>query len=34
VPTAVLEMASVRVAGAIRSLDRHPRTIDVVTAAG
>jgi hypothetical protein len=34
VPTAVLEMASVRVAGAIRSVDRHPRVIDVVTAAG
>jgi hypothetical protein len=34
VPTAVLEIASVRVAGAIRAVDRHPRIIDVVTAAG
>jgi len=34
VPTAVLEMASVRVAGAIRAVDRTPRVIDVVTAAG
>lgn len=34
VPAAVLEMASVRVAGAIRSVDRNPRVIDVVTAAG
>lgn len=33
VPTAVLEMASVRVAGAIRSVDRNPRVIDVVSAA-
>ena len=34
VPAAVLEIASVRVAGAIRSVDRYPRVIDVVTAAG
>jgi hypothetical protein len=30
VPRAVMEMASVRVAGALRALDHHPRTIDVV----
>jgi hypothetical protein len=29
----VQEIASVRVAGAIRALDRNPRVIDVVTAA-
>ena len=34
VPAAVLEIASVRIAGAIRSVDRYPRVIDVVTAAG
>jgi hypothetical protein len=33
VPLAVQEIASVRVAGAIRALDRNPRIIDVVTAA-
>jgi hypothetical protein len=34
VPPAVLEIASVRVAGAIRSVDRHPRVIDVVATPG
>lgn len=33
VPSAVQEVASVRVAGAIRAMDRNPRVIDVVTAA-
>lgn len=33
VPPAVQEIASVRVAGAIRAFDRGPRVIDVVTAA-
>ena len=34
VPTAVSEIASVRVAAAMRAVDRYPRIIDVVTAAG
>ncbi len=33
VPGAVLEMASVRVAGAVRAMDHFPRTIDVVATA-